>query len=423
MMLLQLGWLGAIWAAGAANNQEKLLPLVVYTIFTGVLAVYVEGPAFARRFESWKLAERLAWNGRFWMLALTVVLLVIGVYYTANQRMWDFDEEGNYAAAELVAANGPAALFSDYQENGWLGKQHPPLGPLMYGAVLFVFGAELHIARWLSLAFAIGIAWLTFLIGRLLYDGRTGLLAAWFLFSFPLYFRLGTAAVVETPLVFLFALTIYLTLKQIENPRAWRAAAVGLVIAAGLVLKYTMVFVLPVVAGLFLLKTEPRRALGYLLLLLGTGGLFLAVWLVYAAQSEIFQRQVATIWNYATMVTTNPYGRKLLFETLTTRLPTAFGVYNLPILALSTVVLLLQRQKQNWPVFLWIGLVWLPLLLTLPEHRYFLVTFPAVAILAGRGVQQLLLSGPKLLILSVAYSLGSLYLFVDWFRVSWLFIK
>lgn len=418
MMVLQLAWLAAIWVAGAANKPIKLLHMAIYTFVFGVTAVFMERVGWATTLE-----RRVNWSQRQSMLVLAAILLLGGAYYTTNQRMWNFDEEGNYAAAELVAEEGPAALFSDYEERGWLGKQHPPLGPLAYGAVLRVFGTELAIARALSLAFMIGTGWLTYLIGRTLYDGRTGLLAAWVLFTFPLFFRQGTAAVVEIPLTFFFALTVYLTLTAGKRPSLWRIVTIGVAIALGLLFKYTMVFVLPVVASYLFLQVGWRQTLRYLLGLLGIGGLLLMGWLLFAAQSDVLQRQVSTIWTYLTMVTTNPYGRKLLFETVTTRLPTAFGVYNLPILGLSAVAILMVRRREDWPVLLWIGLVWLPLLLTLPEHRYFLMTFPAVALLMGRGIQRLPVNDIKVLALAVVYCIGSLYLFVDWFRVSWLFIK
>jgi len=129
-----------------------------------------------------------------------------------------------------------------------------------------------------------------------------------------------------------------------------------------------------------------------------------------------------TVWHYAGLVLTNDYGRLLLFETVTNRLPSALGVYNLPLLALGGFWLLTRRSRSDWLLILWITAVWLPLMLTLPDHRYFMSSFPALALLIAAGFQLVPRLFDRTALLAILYCTGSLYLFVDWSRTAQLFV-
>ena len=145
--------------------------------------------------------------------------------------------------------------------------------------------------------------------------------------------------------------------------------------------------------------------------------------LLFANQLDILQRQFATIWEYAGLVLTNDYGRRVLFETMTNRLPSGLGVYNLPFLALGGVFVINRRRKADWIVLFWILSVWLPLSLTLPDHRYFLPSFPAVALVAALGLQQVTKGTARGWLLALLLAASTLYLYVDWVRAAELFIQ
>jgi hypothetical protein len=117
------------------------------------------------------------------------------------------------------------------------------------------------------------------------------------------------------------------------------------------------------------------------------------------------------------------YGARLALETIVTRLPSALGVYTLPLLLLGAASLWRNRQRADWFIFTWIALVWLALFLTLPDHRYFMLTFPALSILLARGLFSLRHTAPQVLLLALFYCAGALYLFVDWVRSSHLFLQ
>ncbi|MCA9897839.1 MAG: glycosyltransferase family 39 protein [Ardenticatenaceae bacterium] len=423
MTLLELVWLAGIWVTGATAATHKLFLLMGVTIILGAAVLLMPD-----RFLAWIPLE----NGRIATVEARILLVaglllgIILIYFAAEQRVWTFDEEGNLRAATAVANDGIRALFENYDRRPWLGKQHPPLVPIMYGLVMNLLGTSQLAGRTVTVLFALGNGLLTYFIGRRLFDRRSALLGGLLLFSFPLVFRLGAAAMVETALTFFFTLTALLTLRLAEKPTIGRLLLVGLAIGAGLLSKYTMVFVLPLVFGIIMVQQSFKQAVRYLGVMGLVGAMLLAGWLLFANQLDVLQQQLATVWEYAGLVLTNEYGRRVLFESMTNRLPSGLGVYNLPLLALGTVFVLNRRQKADWILLIWILSVWLPLSLTLPDHRYFLPSFPALALLAGLGLQQIptgkLTSGTvRGLLLSLLLAASTLYLYVDWVRAVELF--
>ena len=425
MTLLQLGWLAVIRLTGATAATYKLLPLFIVTLGLGT-AVFL----LPSRLLAWLPLdeERIARSETRILLFCGLLVGAVLVYFASQQRVWAFDEEGNLMASVSVARNGILDLFENYGRRPWLGKQHPPLVPIIYGLMMRLLGTSQLAGRIVTAVFALGTGWLTYLIGRRLFNRQTALLGALLLFSFPLVFRLGAAAMVETPLSFFFALTVWLTLRLAERPSAGRLLLVGLAVGAGLLSKYTMVFALPLVFGIIAVRGSLKQAVRYFGAMALIGVVLLAGWLLFANQLDVLQQQMTTLWEYAGLVLTNDYGRRVLFETVTNRLPSALGVYNLPLLALGGIFVANRRRSADWVLLFWILSVWLPLSLTLPDHRYFLPSFPAVALVTALGLQQIP-SGKisqgvaRGLLLALFFAASTLYLYVDWVRAAELFVK
>lgn len=420
MTLLELGWLAVIWLTGATEATYKLPTMLLLTLFLGT-AVYL----LPDRYFAWLPLDeaKIARSETRFLLLAGLLIGSLLLVFAAQQRIWAFDEEGNLIAATTVAKNGIQSLFENYDRRPWLGKQHPPLIPIIYGLSMKLLGTSQLAGRAVTAVFALGNGWLTYLIGRRLFNRQTALMGALLLFSFPLVFRLGAAAMVETALSFFFALTVLFTLRLAERPSVGHLLLVGLAIGAGLLSKYTMVFALPLAFGIIAIFRSLKQALSYFGLMALVGAALLAVWLLMANQLNVLQQQLATIWEYAGLVLTNEYGRRVLFETVTNRLPSALGVYNLPLLALGGIFVANRRRPADWILLLWIFSVWLPLTLTLPDHRYFLPSFPAVALVTALGLQQIPKAAARGLLLSFLLAASTLYLYVDWVRSAELFVK
>src|SRR5688572_11795542 len=73
-------------------------------------------------------------------------------------------------------------------------------------------------------------------------------------------------------------------------------------------------------------------------------------------------------------------------DALFTKTPSALGVYVVPWIALGVVVAWRRRMPADRAVACWVLAVAVPLLLTLPDNRYFLPAFPALTLLAGRSL-------------------------------------
>jgi 4-amino-4-deoxy-L-arabinose transferase-like glycosyltransferase len=417
---LELGWLGVIWIMGATAATHKLLPLIIVTVVLGTAVILLPD-----RFFAWLPLDndRIARSETRLLLLLGLLIGAALILFASQQRIWAFDEEGNLRAAAAVANEGVGALFENYDRRPWLGKQHPPLVPIIYGLAMNLLGTSQLAGRAVTAVFALGTGWLTYLIGRRLFDRQTALLGALLLFSFPLVFRLGAAAMVETPLTFFFTLTVLLTLRLAERPSIGRLLLVGLAIGAGLLSKYTMVFVLPLAFGIITVQGSFKQAVRYFGVMALIGAILLAGWLLFANQLDVLQQQLATVWEYAGLVLTNEYGRRVLFETVTNRLPSGLGVYNLPFLVLGGLFVVNRRRAADWILLFWILSVWLPLSLTLPDHRYFLPSFPAVALMAALGLQQVPKGTARGLLLALLLAASTLYLYVDWVRAAELFVR
>lgn len=421
MVLLQVLWLVTMWMTGATSNWRKLPLLLVYSVVVGV-AIGRLPAGFVSRIR--QLRERLIQNERFLILTLCGLVLIAGVVYANYQRPY-IDEGYNFDASKIVAEEGVDQFLVNYASLPWLGKQHPPLVPLVYGFAMRILGVDLLVIRLVSLPLAIATVLLTYLLGSELYDRDTGLLAAFFLLSFPLFLRMGAAALTEMPVTFFFSLALFLILRLLHRPAYWLAVVAGLSIGAGLVSKYTMVLIYPVLLS-YVAVSGPFRRLKYhlgVVALVSMG--VLGIWLAYAYQSGVLAAQQDRIAFYAGVATTPGGGRKWMLEAVLVRLPSNLGVYNIPLLLLGGVHLMRRRTQPDLLVLLWIAAVSVALILTLPDPRYFMPAFPALAVAMARRLERIPdpAVAQRAVLLALLYCGGALYLFVDWYRAAYLFLR
>lgn len=407
MTALQALWLIVIWLTGAATDWRKFLLLLLYTLICGMAIGYAPTDSLARMKQ---LAKRCAPHE--WLLSLTlgVAVLGVGVAYASAQRGWP-DEAQVFQASCLVVEQGVAAFFAAYGKIGWLGTQHPPLVPLLYGFAMQIFGVNVFVMRLISLLLGLATLLLTYDIGKTLYNRNTGLLAALFLLSTTFFWRLSATALTDMPVTFFFTLTLSLTLRLLRAPTYGLAVAVGLCIGAGLLCKYTMVFIYLVLFGSCLLTGSFKLLLPHLgvATLVSIG--ILTPWLAYASDKEVLALQMSTLTRHARFVL---YGRKQrprIFEWVLIRFPTGLGVYNFPLLFLSGLELLRRRSQADLFVLLWIVAVFLPLVLTLPNPRYFMPAFPALAIAMACGLERVSIDAERVAILALLYGGGAMFLY------------
>ncbi len=422
MAFLQLLWLAAIWLTGAApqGGQWKLVSLAVYTVVAG-LAVALLPAAWASKVE--QLKNSLVQNERRLVLVLSMSVLVVAALLAATQRVLT-DEARLWSASKMVAEQGLGPFFAGYAKIQWLGRQHPPLAPLVFGLATWLLGPNLFAIRLAALLLVIATVLLTYFAAAELYDRETGWLAALFLLSFPYFLRMGSAVLTDVPVTFFFTLSLYLTQRLLRSPSFPLAAAASVSIVAGLLTKYTMALVFPVILGWVVVYRSVRRLKAYLVVLVAVSLGALALWLAAAYFGGVLAAQVKTLANYAGVATSARGGWKWALEMLSTRLPSALGVYNFPLILLGGLYLLKTRSKTDWLILVWIAVVFVTVAVTLPDARYFMPAFPALAIaMAQAGAKRFFQAPGRVAALALLYCGGALYLFVDWYRAGYIFLQ
>lgn len=443
----QLIWLALIVATGASTKYQTILSVAILSVIATLFVIFLPTSAIQKIYhlKDWRFrSEKRS------LFFLCIAALLIGVLYASSQNLGG-DEQSSLKAANIIAAEGLSSAYTAYERVGWLGQQYPPLFPIIFSLTLKLPGPDLFDLRLVSVFFLAGTLVVTYFLGRELYSREIGYFAALLLLSFPLVIRLSAAAIMGIQLAFFFSLALLLLIRLSRNPSYGLAGATGLVIGMGLLTKYIMAFIFVVLFFYFLSFKSFQRIKAHLLVVAVVSMSVFAIWLLYANHIGILSRQFEKILNFvgsyhvirnleeSTQETpsTEPVANeaestdpldlmqngifRLGLESLFTRIPSSLGVYHAPLILFDLLYLLKRRESVDLIVLLWIGAVSLSLFLTLPNHRYFLPVFPAIAIV----IAQVLLRFPdyaeRAILLSLLLGTSNLYLYVNWVRESNLF--
>ena len=407
MGVLQAAFLWMRLRPYGASQHALLAVLLALTLLATALAVLLPERVAAR--VATLLDAAGASRGRA-VGTLLGVAVVAGVAGVVTQQPFSWDERSVLWAAEVAADDGPRGLFARYGENHWLGPQHPPLVPLAYGAVTWVAGSHLKLLRLVNLAFGCGTVVVAFLIAEQLYERRAALLAGLLLLVSPLFQRIASAATNDMPLTFLFCLAVLLAIRLARGGGDRRAVLLGLVVGCGLLVKYTMVLVLPVLLAAAWCEGDLRAARRHGPVVLMIAFAMLLVWLDHAWSLGILDLQQRRLARLAGVAQRSP-GWAL--DALLVKTPAALGVYVLPWLALGAATAWYRRAQQDRFVACWIGLVFAPLLLTLPDNRYFLPAFPALALVGAQALAARPRWSPRVLLLAALLCATTLGLYAN----------
>ncbi|HSL28076.1 MAG TPA: glycosyltransferase family 39 protein [Anaerolineales bacterium] len=444
MAALQLLWLLLIPATGASTKYDTILVVATFSIVATFLVILLPVRAIPKLKD---LKSCLVRSERGSLLFLCLAAMLIGFLYALRHSAGG-DELSSLKAANIIASEG---IVAAYKRVGWLGEQHPPLLPILFALTSKLPGPDLLLMRMVSNLFLAGAVAVTYLLGRELYNRETGFLAATLLLSFPLVIRLSASPIMDIQLAFFFSLALLLCLRLSRKPSYPLACAAGVVIGLGLLSKYIMVLVFVVLFLCIFFLSSFRAIKSHLLVAAMVSLSIFALWLLYASQIGILDRQIQKILNFTGIyhVTRNlreaalsrqpaapevasgdadPAKEmqngifRLGLETLFTRLPSSFGAYHAPLILFGLLYLVKKRDVADSFLLLWIGGVSISLFLTLPDHRYFLSVFPAIAMAIARVQLKFPESAERAVLLSLLFGASNLYLFANWVRESHLFI-
>lgn len=416
----QVIWLSAIWLTGASDSFGKLLILLIYSIVGGTTVIFIPNNLVLK---IRRIMRFLIENEKIYLLILATAVLGIGALYAVYQEVESLVAELSvFKASQVIVKEGVGSFFLQYSQIPWLGIQHPPLVPLTYGLVMCLLGEKILVLRLVTLVFATGTILVVYCLGRKLYDREIGFWASLFFLTFPYFFRIGSAASNDMQVTFFFSLTLLAVLHMQDSANYRLALTSGVFMGIGLLSKYTMALIYPTIGAISLILGSLKRLRIHLALLTLVSLGILAIWGGVAYQLGIWEIQQKNLSYFAGGVSMTPWGKMMLLELLLTRLPSALGPYTLPMLFIGGIYLLQRRELADMIVLVWIATVLLVLFLTLPDARYCMPAFPALAIVMAHGLRRVSQNAEQIGLLLLVSCAGALYLFVDWKRSSYLFI-
>jgi 4-amino-4-deoxy-L-arabinose transferase-like glycosyltransferase len=131
---------------------------------------------------------------------------------------------------------------------GVLIKRRAPLYPLVLGAIYFVFGEHDRLVFVFHTLLFAATCVLAYDMGRRIFNRRTGIVAGVICALNPMLLRYIPTLHLETQLVFLFTLMLWLMVRFYERPSVARGAQVGVVAGLGALTK-AVVFPYPFLFG------------------------------------------------------------------------------------------------------------------------------------------------------------------------------
>ncbi|MCB0628224.1 MAG: glycosyltransferase family 39 protein [Saprospiraceae bacterium] len=377
-------------------------------------------------------------------------LLYIGVF----RKLVD-DENEFINAIRIFVEQGRHYFLVHYSEITWLGPQHPPLPVFLIGYIVKILGTDVYFpARITAVLLGLGIAVFTYHIARQLYDRTIARWAVILLFAIR-YFNLAQVTSNNDIFVtFFFTLTVLLVLKlkateqlPVFSRMGWAVAA-GISLGLGLLSKYTMflayAMLLPLIFRPFAENTATdhffsrfwsglRSNWGVLLVLVITSLAVFYIWVGYMIRSGLITLHAGQLMYYLG-ADVDPYGDwkpkviengyfsswrlNFLLKAIFYGIPSGIGTYILPLLGLGIWAFIRQqkeRKKVNSNGFIryWLAIVFIPMLIALPVHRYFMPAFPALAILMAAGLHHFYKQPYRILILALFLSYVTLVVYMS----------
>ena len=236
-------------------------------------------------------------------------------------------------AARIVAQQGRASFFEATEV--FLAQIPASSPPLVMGSRCGLWAPILRCSAWDSVAFLVLTVVVTYRLGRELHGPVTGALAAVLFLGLPYVFRWGTALLTDMAVTFFFALALLLTVELSKRQRTGRVAA-GAIIGVGILTKYTMLFIFPLlIVYLAVLGRLRESSLSACRCGRDCGALVVMPWVPCLGAAGVLQRQTRLVGSFTGVVTTNIGGRKLMLDLVLMNLPSGIGVFNLPLIALG----------------------------------------------------------------------------------------
>jgi 4-amino-4-deoxy-L-arabinose transferase-like glycosyltransferase len=166
---------------------------------------------------------------------------------------------GRGAVAALLPLSPQEAYYWVFSLHpAWSYFDHPPLTAYVIGFFTYFLGDQAVVIRLGALLFSFGFSLLAYYLGKALFSPLVGYWAAAISTLLPSCAITALIVTPDSPLVFFWTLSGYLTLKAIENDRYRYHLLSGISLGLALLSKYTAVL-LPASLLLFFIFTPDQR--------------------------------------------------------------------------------------------------------------------------------------------------------------------
>lgn len=311
--------------------------------------------------------------------------LAIGVAGAATQQVPSWDERFMEPAVRLAADEGLGPFFERYAGLEWLGRQHPPLPVLFYAGIRRATGSGIFGLRIATVLLGTGTLVVALAVARRLVEPATALLSVLLLLASPLFVRMESAAMNDIFVTGFFLCAVELVFRISRRPTIGASVLLGACVGGGLVSKYTMAIACPVLAVVALHEGTLLGRFREWAIAVAVAAAIGGTWMLVARRIGVFEGQGAWFDEMARNSTGSWQGLRFALDAIVTKLPSGIGVYLLPLLAGGSAAFARSGGSTAHLLAAWVALVSVPLLLTLPDNRYFLPVYPALAIVAARG--------------------------------------
>ncbi|MCH7745528.1 MAG: glycosyltransferase family 39 protein, partial [Chloroflexi bacterium] len=316
---------------------------------------------------------RLRWASVAGVLAVAVLF-----------RVLDIDRVG-FNSDEAVYSGQAAALIGDPNFSVFFSifRAHPLLLQTLLGGLFAVVGVVDVAARlFVSLIFGVGSVVVTYFLARKLYGHWIALSAATILAVLPYHVLISRQVLVDTPLGFFVALTIWFMAKSIDDESGRWFILAGLMAGLAAATKGPVgMLVLPVM-GSFLIFTGGLRRLRFRTLLIASG-VFLIVLLPFLLSRLLFAPSNSgfyLIWQLSRPPNHDVF---YLFRVL--------GEFASPVFIALALLgfarMILRRTKGDILVLMWV-VIYFTFFQVWPTKlfQYLIVLVPGLSVAAGIGL-------------------------------------
>ncbi len=222
-----------------------------------------------------------------WRLALLIVIIVYAVFLLLELGYMSiqWDEAPHLYSGLLLTRGRSQEYISTY-------GYYPPLYDLLTTGYFGIFGATAASGRLVAITFSLLTVWLVFEFANRTYGPKTALISSIALGTMPGFFWLSRVAMLETMLMFFFALSMFFFLSWMRFKKNKTLLLCGLAMGVGFLAKYQILVagLVMIVVILLLYRNKLRWRFSKFLLLPIIALLVVMPWVLIVVQKNGLER-------------------------------------------------------------------------------------------------------------------------------------